>query len=177
MRYKKAQLNDIPIDLKNILMSILIPKEDRHRGLFTKGLFLYGSTGRGKTHTMYAITNVMRSSGDDFEIYSWVEALSTIKQNFNKSSEYTPHPFESPNFSKLKAIFLDDVGVEKDSEWSQEMLYIIINKAYTQGVPVFISTNLNIKEFGIRYGERILARLEETAIFYELKGVDHRIQK
>jgi len=178
MRYTHASTLDIETDLKSLLNKNYqirdctdvdegIVRKEKH---FIKGLVLYGKTGRGKTHTLYAIKNFLKDSR--IRVYSWQEVLFETKNNFNTSD--SSNILKEVKYSDF--IFIDDIGVEKDSDWSQEMLYMIINYAYIHEKPVFLSTNLNLVEFGERYGDRIMARLEEMAEFYELKGADRRIK-
>lgn len=180
MRYETATLKTLPQELKDILSSNLIQKTEdgsdgdipnAHDGtFFNKGLFLFGATGRGKTYALYAIKNTLTLCGSYNQVYSWQEVLHDIKGSFDK---HAISPIEE--LKSAKVLIIDDLGVEKDTEWSQEILYMIINKAYVNETPVFISTNLSIAEFGEKYGDRIMARLEEMCDFHELKGEDRRI--
>jgi DNA replication protein DnaC len=72
------------------------------------------------------------------------------------------------------AVFIDDLGAEKQSEWSQEMFYLVINESYENCKPLFISTNLTIEQLENQYGERIVSRLAEMCEFYEIIGEDKR---
>lgn len=172
MKYKDASLKNVDINIRDTIVKNSvkgIPVEDTESPLFTKGLFLFGLPGRGKTYIMHAIANTIRKCGREAEVDVWQEVLLDTKNSF--SEKYNP----IQKFRNKDYILLDDIGLEKDSDWSQEMLFMVINRAELNGTTLFVSTNLNIEEFTKKYGERIMSRIEGMCDFYELKGEDRRI--
>ena len=60
-------------------------------------------------------------------------------------------------------LILDDLGMEKDSEWTQDLLGSIINQRYQDGRRLLITTNLLHRETMIgKLGERVTDRLFDT---------------
>ena len=47
---------------------------------------------------------------------------------------------------KYDLLILDDLGVERKSEYMQEMVYKIVNARYVAGTPVVVTTNLTPDE-------------------------------
>ena len=171
MKYKNASLKKIDKYITNVLSKNSFKgRSNPEDPVFTKGIFLFGNTGTGKTYTLYAIANALKDMFKEAEVYSWQEVLFEVKRTFG-SNVQTP----IDHMKRDEYILLDDVGVEKDTEWSQEMFYMVINRAYMKETPVFISTNLSIEEFGKKYGDRVMGRLEEMCDFIQLKGEDRRI--
>lgn len=181
MKYKDAKIEEVNKGIVKMLQENAIKGEEmvgagtpeeksisRITG-FSKGIFLYGSTGVGKTHTLYAIKNRCVQLRLGAEVENWVELLMELRANLNYLLE---------NVKKIldkDIVMIDDLGVEKQTEWSHEILYLIVNKAYERGKPLFISTNLSLDEFREKYGDRILSRLSEMCELVELTGEDRRI--
>ncbi len=167
MRFKDAEFSKLEENLKKLVIANHSEVETQSKKIihkFKKGLFLFGNTGRGKTYSLYAIRNNLDSAGN---VDVWVETLFNLKQNFN--SNKTKGKILD-DLLWYDYIFLDDVGVEKDTEWSQEIFYMVVNKIYVEEKTLFMSTNLTVEEFSNKYGDRIMDRLTEICDFYEMKG-------
>ena len=135
-----------------------------------KGIFLFGDTGRGKTYTLYAINKRFREIGMSSKIENWVELLLELRER----TQYLRDAIKE--LLDTNTLMIDDLGSERQTEWSQEILYTIINIAYEREKKLFIATNLSLDEFTLRYGDRIFSRLMEMCEPYELKGKDRRIE-
>lgn len=157
MKYSEA-------DIKNVDKKIvdLLKKSG-------KGIFLFGDTGRGKTYTLYAINKRFREIGMQSKIENWVELLLELRER----TQYLRDAINE--LVNTNILMIDDLGSERQTEWSQEILYTIINIAYEREKKLFIATNLSLDEFTLRYGDRIFSRLMEMCEPYELKGKDRRI--
>jgi DNA replication protein DnaC len=135
-----------------------------------KGIFIFGETGRGKTYSLYAIKKRFKELGMKAEIENWVELLLDLREKTQWLRD------EIKKIIEPEILMIDDLGSERQTEWSQEILYTIINMAYQKEKKVFIATNLSLEEFTARYGDRIFSRLMEMCEPYELKGKDRRIE-
>lgn len=167
MNFKTAKISDLEDKLQETIKGNFYKDDDEP--MFKKGLFLFGKTGRGKTHTLYAIRNGLRGN-DCSDINVWQSILFEMKESFGNNNLKDTMGLILEN----QFIFLDDVGVEKDSEWSHEMFHMIINTIYTKNKILFITTNLSLQEFQERYGDRIIDRLTEMCDFYEMTGINQR---
>lgn len=76
-----------------------------------------------------------------------------------------------------KVFILDDIGVEKPTEFVEEVLYLLINAQYEKEYPMLITSNLKLSELGDRLGLRIASRIKEMCELIELTGKDKRISK
>jgi DNA replication protein DnaC len=141
---------------------------------YKKGIVFYGLTGRGKTHAMHAIRKYLSGGmrGYFSNIQTWQEILFEMSLYYNDSRSF---PNVVARLKDKNFIFIDDLGAEKETENSNVLLFMIINDAYENGKPLFISTNLNLIELNTRYGERITSRLSEMCEFYEVVGDNKRI--
>lgn len=169
MRYKDAATQNLPENIRELLKESF----DIEKKNFRKGLFITGNTGVGKTYALYAIRNHLKkfnvSCGD---IENWVEVLFELKERMNSGSlRSTVNSLTSD-----RVVFLDDLGAEKQTEWGQEMLYLIINRIYLKGTPLFLTTNLTPEQFSERYGDRLVSRILEICEMVDIKGEDKRTQ-
>lgn len=177
MRYSNAEFNKIPEVIQKVIQenvkevekyNFYRPQEEATKTkIITKGLFLFGNTGSGKTYTLHAVKNRIGFKN----VENWVELLFELKGKFNIKDGVTTL---IDSLTESQYIFLDDVGAEKQSEWSQEMLYLIINRAYNYEKTLFITTNLDEKEFQDKYGDRIFDRIQEICSVIKMPKVNHR---
>lgn len=135
-----------------------------------KGIFLFGDTGRGKTYTLFAMNKRFREIGMQSKIENWVELLLELRER----TQYLRDAINE--LLNTNILMIDDLGSERQTEWSQEILYTIINIAYEREKKIFIATNLSLEKFTLVYGDRIFSRLMEMCEPYELKGKDRRIE-
>jgi len=70
---------------------------------------------------------------------------------------------------------LDDLGVERSTEFIAEELAQIINGRYDAMKPIAVSTNLTIQGIKERYSDRALSRWAQTCERVEMKQADFRI--
>ena len=76
-------------------------------------------------------------------------------------ADFSQEEFLVNKIASAKFLVLDDLGMEKDSEWSFSILYNILNKRSN----TVITTNLTAQEIQKRYGRPFMSRL--------MKGVDN----
>lgn len=168
MRYSNAKTQDLDIKIRELLKANFNSEVNG----FTKGIFLTGKTGTGKTYALHAIENhCLQFNLICSPVENWVEVLFELKEKMGKGflTETVKSITENP------IIFIDDIGAEKQTEWGQEMLYLIINRIYEAEKTLFISTNLSFQEFSEKYGDRLTSRICEMCEMKEITGEDKRI--
>lgn len=124
-----------------------------------KGLLLYGSVGTGKTYAACEVANDLISRGIPALATNFIRLTNTIQGHFDKRQEYID------GLNDFELLVLDDLGVERDSKYMQEMVYYIIDGRYRANLPMIITTNLSIEQIKkadnieqIRIYDRILER-------------------
>jgi DNA replication protein DnaC len=169
MKYADASTLKLPKSLQ----ALIINNWDLDKKTLKKGLFINGKTGTGKTYALHAIRSGLKAKTEKScsDIENWVELLFELKDKIRTGNL---RDFMS-ELTKNHFIFIDDVGAEKQTEWSQEMLYIIVNRAYEYNKKLIMVTNLTSEEFTQKYGNRIASRITEMCEVTELKGVDRRL--
>jgi DNA replication protein DnaC len=143
----------------------------------SKGLYLYGDVGTGKTYSLYALAKLFRANGIEAKVRNvpdWLDHLRSFYDS-NKNSEQEI----KDELRQECVLILDDFGAEKASEWTTEIMYRLINNRYEQIRPTIFATNLSISEMGKRYGERIASRIVEMVGndgIIKIAGDDRRIK-
>jgi DNA replication protein DnaC len=172
-RYKSAAIESP--ELSRAALAVAEGKSD--------GILLTGPTGVGKTFAGWAVLEELAGS------IRWmraprVEALSTpelmarcrpgaapiVTTHLGDSTAHEPVEW----FSKAGLLMLDDLGAEKPSEWTGEVLYRIIDFRYIYQRPTVVITNLTPPELAKHLGDRLASRLTEMCTTVVLKGSDRR---
>ena len=69
-------------------------------------------------------------------------------------------------------LILDDLGVEKPSEWARERLAFIVNQRYAVELANIVTTNLRLDDLEDRWDSRVVSRLYGTSQAVGLNGVE-----
>ncbi|TSC64535.1 MAG: DNA replication protein DnaC [Microgenomates group bacterium Gr01-1014_93] len=72
-------------------------------------------------------------------------------------------------------VIIDDLGVEKNSEWVSETLYTIINERYENELPTILISNLSLQELSGKIDDRIVSRIAEMCTIKKIEGEDRRL--
>lgn len=78
--------------------------------------------------------------------------------------------------STCPLLILDDLGAAKQSEWTEEITYRLINRRYTDLLPTLLTTNLPTAALRDAVGDRVASRLAEMTTTVVLTGADRRRQ-
>ena len=144
---KEASMKNIHLDdserydiikwLKNFI-DTYVPKKG------TKGLYLTGNFGCGKTYLISACLNELAKKDHKIAIIYYPEFLRSLKESFGDNDEYN----EKFNFiKKTELLLIDDIGAETMTEWSRdEVLGTILQYRMQEGLTTFFTSNLTIKD-------------------------------
>lgn len=147
----------------------------------SRGLFLEGQPGVGKTHLAAAVLKrVIERTGARGLFYDTRELLKLIRSTYDASIRTTETEVLSP-VMKADLLVLDDLGAEKPSEWVEETLNLIVNTRYNEKrLTIFTSNYKDIPDdtdpnaLLFRIGYRMRSRLHEMCDFWVLDGADYR---
>lgn len=139
------------------------------------GLLLMGSYGTGKTFYASCIANEVRKQGD----YVLIGTLSKLMQEMNADYGRDKAEWED-KIKTYPLMVIDDLGVERDTEYSYEQIENIIDLRYRSKLPVIVTTNISKSDLmnlnDVRK-ERVWSRLREMCTAYVITGKDRRIEK
>ena len=169
---KKAKL---AIEIINTCMSILNKKS-------TRGAYIYGPTGTGKTYLMGCIYNYFKQNGKEPAILYYPEFIRKIKSKISNNS----YDLYIDLIRDEEILIIDDIGAENITEFIRdEVLGPIINHREAEKLPTFFSSNLSIDDLAelLSNGRttvdktkalRIVERIHSLSVSYFLDGENER---
>jgi len=135
--------------------------------------YIFGQAGTGKT--IYACQLLMQAC---YQAYQKDENLSfafinvgdfflKIKESYDKKDLHEVDIIA--HYSDLDLLILDDLGTKKTTEWSYELLYILINRRYEQCKSTIFTSNHSLDELvPLLGGDRITSRIAQECSIIEL---------
>lgn len=138
-----------------------------------KGLLLYGDTGVGKTFYAACVANALMEKEYGVLMTNFTYIVRVMQKSFEDAQRY----FDRLNDAPL--LILDDLGVERNTEYMQEQVYNIVDSRYRSGKPMIITTNLTIEEIKKTDNierKRIYERILERCFPISVTGKNRRRQ-
>jgi DNA replication protein DnaC len=141
------------------------------------GLIFHGNVGTGKTYLAACIANKII---EDYQIRVKMRNIPQIINDIEKGGFDIDKNDYYRKLSSVSLLILDDFGIERNTEYVNEMVYQIINTRYESKKPTIISTNIPLGL--IMEGsndidkERIYSRLREMCIPVKIAGKDIRTE-
>lgn len=143
-------------------------------GTAPQGLFLYGSVGTGKTFASACIANYLMENGKTVLVMNLGLYLIKLQKDWAEAES------DVLNYVKnCDLLIIDDLGVEKISDWVRDKVFTLIDTRYRAEKPLIITTNLDLRgkdektaieaRFGIRVADRIDEMCYSTLISGESK--------
>jgi DNA replication protein DnaC len=126
-----------------------------------RGLWLTGKVGTGKTALAMLISKSALEAGRTVAIYSLPKLLARVRATYEKDSGGDSYTEFFGRLVSLDLLHIDDLGVEKRSDWVLEQLYAIINERYEMERSMLVTTNLDQPALEEQVGERTVSRLVE----------------
>lgn len=138
------------------------------------GLLFCGQVGTGKSFLAAAIANELISQGTPCLMTNFSRIISRISEKFGGDQKYLD------DLNRFDLLIIDDLGAERDSDFTWEKVMNVIDARYRAGLPIIITTNLGPKDFADRGDirrQRVFSRLKEMCVLIEVKGADRRGKK
>lgn len=108
----------------------------------SKGLYLYGNFGCGKSYLITAMLNELAKKQVRSTIVFFSEFLQELKSSFD--SDFSDKLL---NVKKTPILLIDDIGAEAISAWSRdEILCPILQYRMDEKLPTFLTSNLSIDD-------------------------------
>lgn len=174
LRYRDSQV-DHPDVRAWARMIVVNAVEQRTRLAFVPvagpSLTLLGPTGTGKTHQAWGVINGLTESGLTlhWEFATAADIYAGMRPRHEVDSEAV---FE--RYADAPLLIVDDLGAAKDSDWTEEVNYRLINHRYDRMLPTLMTSNVPVSELKPKLGERVASRLREMTTRVVLEGPDRR---
>ena len=141
---KEASIDNIYSNDSNRYNAILWINKflgDYRKGKVSKGLYLYGNFGSGKTYLVSALFNELARDGVKSAIIFWPEFLRDLKSSF--SSDFK----EKYDFVKsVPLLLIDDIGAEATTTWGRDEIFCpLVQYRMQEHLPTFFTSNLDLK--------------------------------
>lgn len=141
------------------------------------GLYITGPCGVGKSHLAFSIANSLIEKGNSVIAMTMIDLLLKIRSSYkvdNKKEEDILKIYED-----CTLLVIDDLGKEKPTEWTLQMVYSIIDRRYNAKKPVIVTTNFNANELMEVFGnssisQAIIDRLFEICRYVPIEGESFR---
>jgi DNA replication protein DnaC len=139
-----------------------------------KGLLYYGGTGTGKSFMAACIANALTDAGYKCLVTNFPRIINELTGLFEGKQAYIN------DLNRYDLLVIDDLAIERDTEYTAEIIQNVIDSRYRSKKPLIVTTNLSIEEImnpkGIRK-QRLFSRLKEMCLPIAVTGEDRRDKK
>jgi len=134
-------------------------------------LLILGLTGTGKTHQAFGAIRTLAAKGITT---GWHADTAPGLLASLRPREGTDTEAEYRKIAAVPLLLLDDLGTAKASEWTEEILYRLVNDRYTAMLPGLFTSNIPAPQLRGALGDRVASRLREMCRQVSLRGLDRR---
>ena len=138
-------------------------------------LLFNGGTGLGKTFLSACIARTVADRGYGVVYETAAHLFGKLERAKFSGDEQARK--ETEKYTTCDLLIIDDLGTEMPGQFVTAALYSLMNDRLLAGLPMIISTNLNINETGVRYSPQIASRLHGGFTRLTFVGEDIRIKK
>lgn len=153
-------------------------------------LFVTGPKGTGKTHFLcacmrnfleknlnsgqIAVESIITGRKQLLRFLPVPELMLQFKQSYRQDAKLSEADILDL-YSYMDLLVIDDLGAERVSDWSIQMLYLLIDRRSRDLKPTMISSNLKLPEIATKLDDRIASRIAEMCREVRFKGKDRRL--
>ena len=144
-------------------------------------LIMLGERGNGKSHLCAAVANHLIASGTAALFITMPDLLASLRQamDLQANTEQESYSGRIQTFKNAPVLILDDLGAEGRSDWSDSVLFEILDYRYRNRISTMIVTNCPLEAFDPRISSRMqdaaLATIvENSAPDYRKRSLDDR---
>ena len=105
------------------------------------GLLLWGDVGTGKSFIAGCIANALLDKGVPVIMTNFARLLNKLTDMYaGDRNAYID------SFKRYPLMIIDDLGVERNSEFAREQVFSVIDSRYRSQLPMIVTTNLSLEE-------------------------------
>lgn len=137
------------------------------------GLLLWGEVGTGKTFVAACIANALIEQHVSVKMTNFSSILNDLFAEGDKNKYLD-------RLNDHKLLIIDDLGIERDTEYALEQVYNIIDARYKSNYPLIVTTNLSLAELKNPTDtahKRIYDRVLEMCVPIKFIGENFRKEK
>ncbi len=132
-----------------------------------RNLLLSGPTGVGKTHLAVAACRQAHYDGLEVRLFGVVKLLDYLRPSGPEGA--------LDDLVDVDRLIIDDLGMEKPSDWTGERLSGLIDARWSEERPTIVTTNLTREALSEHLGAYTFSRLAgDSSIRIRLAGDDRR---
>ena len=105
------------------------------------GLLLWGDVGTGKSFFAGCIANALLDKGIPILMTNFSRILNTLTGIYSDDRNQF-----IDSFNKYSLLIIDDLGIERSSEFALEQVFNVIDSRYRSKKPLIVTTNLTLDE-------------------------------
>ena len=152
--------NDLGYNPKQIRMAKRYVQHWEEMQKNSTGLLLWGDVGTGKSFIAGCIANALLDKGVPVIMTNFVRLLNKLTDMYaGDRNAYID------SFKRYPLMIIDDLGIERNSEFAREQVFSVIDSRYRSQLPMIVTTNLSLKKLKhpedmarARIYERVLER-------------------
>ena len=139
-------------------------------------MYLWGGTGVGKSGIAVVILReVWRAHGIVGQFWVVPDLLKRYKATFDEETRTETGDQIDRVLDNMPLLVLDDYGAEKESGWTNERLFDLVDRRAREGSPTLVTSNLRLAEIPPRLASR-LGHIDYS-VPVTLKGKDRRVSR
>lgn len=167
--FRRARISHLPSQLKSKINMTMLDG--------TRGLFLYGRPGTGKSYAINAVARQLIASGQSVQRVVWDRFTLDVKDTYAKTG-ISESSIIQPLIN-CRVLFLEDIGTSTsgkavESDFCLRLLLTILDSRLEALKPTWITSNKNFEQIGQTFDERVASRLEGFCEPILLSGCDRR---
>lgn len=136
-----------------------------------KGLLFLGNAGTGKSFMAACIANALIDQGYKCLMTNFPRIINELTGLYEGKQQYID------SLNNYDLLIIDDLAIERDTEYTAEIIQNVIDSRYRANKPLILTTNLTKAEFenpkNVRK-ERLFSRLYEMCLPVPVTGKDRR---
>jgi DNA replication protein DnaC len=150
----------------------------RRFGKNSVNLFFNGPPGLGKTFLSACIARVVADGGYSVVYDTAGSVFAKFEEvRFSRGGDTEDVRREISRYLECDLFILDDLGTEMTTAFTVSALYEVVNTRLIEGRKTIVSSNLTVRELGVRYSEQIASRLGGEYQVLTFRGDDVRRKK
>lgn len=122
-----------------------------------KWITLIGPPGTGKTHLLVATAQALLNQAKPALYIIAPSFLDYLRRSFDQATR-SPNDDAQARLQRIEQthiLLLDDLGAEKQSDWAQERMFLLLDYRYRNKLPTIIASNLHLSQLPMRIADRI----------------------